>query len=63
MPEKYFLIKHWLFGHIMIWGCMFFNGSGKMSFIEDNMNAIQYIDTLWDNLCNSALILGIPDLY
>lgn len=50
-------------GHIMIWGCMSFNGVGEMTFIEGNMNAKQYIDILRDNLSNSALKLGIPNSY
>lgn len=50
-------------GHIMIWGCMSFNGVGEMAFIQGNMNAIQYISILRDNLFNSAVKLGIADSY
>ena len=36
---------------------MSFNGLGEMAFIEDNMNAQEYIDVSRDNLHNSALKL------
>ena len=39
------------------------NEVGKMDFIEGSMNSKQHIDTLWDNLCNSDLKLGISNSY
>ena len=49
-------------GHVMIWSRMPFIGVGE-SFIESNMNAKQCINTFRDNLCNSALKLGISYTY
>lgn len=50
-------------GHIMILRYMYFNGVGKMEFIEGNMKAKQYISILRDILFNSTLNLGSTDSY
>ena len=50
-------------GHIMIQGCMSFNGVDEMALIEGNMNNKQYIYILRNNLCNRALKLKSPNPY
>ena len=50
-------------GHIMIFGCIFFQEVEEMAFIKSNMNPQQYIDIQRDNLCNNSLKLGIPSSF
>lgn len=50
-------------GHVMLWGCMAYNGVGNISFIEGNMNAHSYIDILRGNLLRSAEKLEIQTSY
>jgi hypothetical protein len=47
----------------MIWGCMAYNGVGNTAFIDDTMNASNYIEVLRSNLPHSALKLAINDSY
>ena len=41
-------------GHVMIWGCISFNGVDEMFFVEGNMKGKQCTDALRDNSCNSV---------
>jgi len=50
-------------GHVMVWGCMSYNGVGNLAFIEGIMNAQMYIDVLRDNLQQSAIKLGIQETF
>lgn len=47
------IIKHGG-GHVMVWGCMTYNGVGNLAFVEGNMDARQYIEILRGNLLASA---------
>ena len=46
-------------GHLIVWGCMSYNGVGNLTFIVGIMNVQMYIDVLRDNLQQSAITLGI----
>lgn len=46
-------------GNIMVWGCMAWNGVGKLTFIDDRMNADMYTTILMDNLESSAQLLEL----
>ena len=50
-------------GHLMVWGCMSYNGVGNLAFIEGNMNALMYIGILRNNLLESATKLGIKETF
>ena len=43
----------------MVWGCMGWNGVGKLVEIEGKMNAQQYVDILDDHLLSSMEESGI----
>ena len=40
-------------GNIMVWGCMGWDGVGKLAEVEGRMNADQYVDILEENLLPS----------
>jgi hypothetical protein len=50
-------------GHVMVWGCMSYNGVGQLAFIDGIMNAEMYIDVLRNNLRQSAAKLGIGETF
>lgn len=50
-------------GNIMVWGCMAWNGPGKLIFIDDKMNAEMYTNILANNLKPSAQLLGLRNNY
>ena len=35
---------------VMFWGCITFDGIGKLTEIEGNMNTTKYVETLGDNV-------------
>ena len=47
-------------GNIMVWGCMSWEGVGRMAEVEGRMNANQYVDILEENLLPSIQESGIP---
>ena len=47
-------------GNIMVWGCMGWEGVGKLAEVEGRMDAIQYVDILENNLLPSLKESGIP---
>lgn len=47
-------------GNVMVWGCMAYNGIGRLEFIDDRMNAERYVEILDDNLFQSADQLHMP---
>ena len=47
-------------GHIMVWGCMGWNGPGILVEVEGKMDATQYVDILKEGLLESIEKLGIP---
>jgi hypothetical protein len=46
-------------GNIMVWGCMGWNGVGKMVEVEGRMDGKQYVDILDKNLVESMEILDV----
>ena len=46
-------------GNIMVWGCMGWEGTGKLVEVEGRMNGQQYVDILDNNLWESMKILAI----
>jgi hypothetical protein len=50
-------------GHVMIWGCMAYNGVGSIALIDGTMNASNYIEVLHSNISCSVLKLAINDSY
>jgi len=47
-------------GNVMVWGCMAYNGIGRLEFIDDRMNAELYCEILDNNLFQSADQLRMP---
>lgn len=47
-------------GNVMIWGCMAYNGLGRLEFIDDRMNAEHYCRIMDNNLFQSADQLQMP---
>ena len=47
--------------NIMVWGCMGWNGVGRMCEVVGRMNAEQFVDILEGNLLPSIEESGIPD--
>jgi len=47
-------------GNVMVWGCMAYNGIGRLEFIDDRMNAELYCEILDNNLFQSADQLHMP---
>lgn len=50
-------------GSVLVWGCMSWNGTGNLTYIDNIMNAEKYVDILRHNLKSSAEKLGISDTY
>lgn len=48
-------------GSIMLWGCMSYNGVGKIVPIEGKLDAKGYVQLLQENLFESAKLLGLED--
>lgn len=48
---------------VMVWGCISYNGVGKLHFIEGNMNKLMYLDILRENLGASVESLGLSKQY
>ena len=46
-------------GNIMVWGCLGWEGVGRLAEVEGKMNAEQYVDILKDNLLSSMEESGI----
>jgi len=44
---------------LMVWGCISSRGVGKLAFIENTINAVQYLEILKSNLKASAEIFGL----
>ena len=47
-------------GNIMVWGCMGWNGVGRLAEIEGRMDSAQYVEILDQNLSQSIEDLEIP---
>ena len=43
----------------MVWGCLGWEGVGRLAEVEGKMNAEQYVDILKDNLLSSMEESGI----
>jgi transposase len=48
-------------GHIMVWGCMGWNGVGILSEVEGKMDAKQYVNILQEGLVESIQKLEVPE--
>lgn len=48
-------------GCVLVWGCMAYSGVGNLVFIDNIMDAKQYLKILQDNLIDSAEKLGLAD--
>lgn len=48
-------------GNVMVWGCFSFYGVGKLVFIEDKMDKLQYLHILVNNLFTSAEIFNLEN--
>lgn len=48
-------------GNIMVWGCMGWNGVGRLAEVEGRMDAEQYVNILEENLLPSIEECGIPE--
>ena len=44
----------------MVWGCMGWNGVGRLAEVEGKMDAVQYVNILEENLLPSMEESGIP---
>lgn len=50
-------------GHVMVWGCVSWNGVGALHFIEGNMNKHMYLDILKQHLKASAEKMGLTNTF
>ena len=50
-------------GSVMLWGCMAWNGVGKLEFIDETMNADLYNNILKRNLKSSAKSLRLGNSF
>ena len=50
-------------GHVIVSGCMSYNGVGNLAFIEWIKNAQMYIEVLRNNLQQSAIKFGIQQTF
>ncbi|GFV90525.1 uncharacterized protein TNCV_1043751 [Trichonephila clavipes] len=49
--------------NVMVWGCVAHNGAGNLAFIDNKMNAFDYIDVLRYNLLDSAKKLSMKNTF
>ena len=54
-------VKHGGGNNLMVWGCMGWNGVGKLTEVQGIMNAQQYCDILDDGLVESFEKLEVPE--
>ena len=54
-------VKHGGGNNLMVWGCMGWNGVGKLTEVQGIMNAQQYCDILDDGLAESFEKLEVPE--
>ena len=48
-------------GSLMVWGCIWWNGVGVLSEVEERMDAEQYVAILEEGLLRSMKESGIPE--
>jgi transposase len=60
-PKHVSLTRKFGGGSVMVWGCMGYNGVGRLTIIDGNVDSIKYKRILSQNLEESAEILGISD--
>ena len=54
-------VKHGRGNNLMVWGCMGWNGVGKLTEVEEKMDAVQYCEILGDGVVESFEKLEVEE--